>query len=316
MTDLRMIEFDEVHRLAPWPGLVDALAEAHLREKPLAGQYRLAQPREDGLPDMLILTPAWDRARALGVKIVTSFPDNPTQHQTTTVGSLYILLDPQTGKPRLLLDGEALIFRKTAADTALGARLLSRVDARRLLMLGAGALAPYVIDALRSVRPGIDEVRIWNRTPARAEALVEQCREQGVAASLCEDPESDQNWADIVAAATMATDPIVHGEALRPGTHVGLIGSFTAEMRESDDALLHRAEIFVDDYEIVEKSGEFTGPLARGVIGEADIRGDLFALCQKRCPIPGPDAITMFKNGGASHLDLVTAGFVVSNLSG
>ncbi|MDK3018810.1 ornithine cyclodeaminase family protein [Pseudodonghicola flavimaris] len=312
MTAIPFRDFDEVHARAPWGRLIDALEEAHRREKPQSDQLRLMQPRADGQPDFLILAPAWDRDRALGVKLVTSFPENPARHGLTSVGSLYILFDPATGKPTTLLDGEAMIFRKTAADSALGARLLSQPDARRLVMMGAGALAPYVIDAIRHVRPGIDDIRIWNRSGHKAEALAESCRSRGLPAQACTDPASAQAEADIVMSATMAEEPIIHGDLLRPGTHVGLIGSFTPQMREGDDALLRRAMLYVDDPSAVEKSGEFTGPIGRGVITPTDVLGDLFDLCQGRCALPGPDDISLFKNGGASHLDLITAGVVMA----
>ncbi|MBC2885741.1 ornithine cyclodeaminase [Ochrobactrum sp. CM-21-5] len=306
MTAISFLDAAAVHRRAPWGTLINALETAHLRPRILTGQLRLVQERLSRQPDVLILAPAWDDGQALGVKLVTSFPGN-SEHGLSTVGSVYVVFDQATGRPKMLLDGEALIFRKTAADTALGAQLLSRPNARRLLMLGAGALAPHVIAAIRHVRPSIEDIRIWNRTHEKAEALAADCRTRGFPASACNDADAAQAEADIVIAATMAEVPIVHGARLRPGTHVGLIGSFTPQMREGDDLLLQRAKIYVDDPSALEKSGEFTGPLARGVITRSDILGDLYDLCQNRCIMPEPDDITLFKNGGASHLDLITA---------
>lgn len=307
MTAISFLDAAEVHRRTPWGKLIDAMETAHRRPRILTGQLRLVQERAARQPDVLILAPAWEDGQALGVKLVTSFPGNPGQHGLNTVGSVYLIFNEATGKPKILLDGEALIFRKTAADTALGAKLLSRPDARRLLMLGAGALAPYVIAAIHHVRPGIEDIRIWNRTHDKAEALAADCRARGLPALACNDAKASQAEADIIIAATMTEVPIVHGARLHPGTHVGLIGSFTPQMREGDDLLLQRANIYVDDLSALEKSGEFTGPLARGVISRSDIRGDLYDLCQNRCLMPGPDDIALFKNGGASHLDLITA---------
>jgi ornithine cyclodeaminase/alanine dehydrogenase-like protein (mu-crystallin family) len=106
----------------------------------------------------------------------------------------------------------------------------------------------------------------------------------------------------------MAEAPVVRGERLKPATHVGLIGSFTPRMREGDDALLRRAEIFVDDYGCLERSGEFIEPLKTGVIAREAIRGDLFALCRgEAAPTASGDGVTLFKNGGAGHLDLFVA---------
>lgn len=312
MNRLRMVDAETVHRNAPWTGLVDALHAGHLGERPLAGQDRLMQERDDGQPDYLILVPAWVRGQALGVKLVTSFPMNQPRHDLPTVDAVYILFDPETGKPRTILDGEALIFRKTAADTALAVRLLAPGDAGRLLMVGAGALAPYLIEAVCAVRPGIERIRVWNRTPHRAEALAARFADSG--AEVCRDLDADLGWADIVVAATMAIEPLIRGDALRPGAHVNLVGSFTPQMREGDDALLRRAAIHVDTREALDRSGEFTGPLARGVITAGEVRGDLFDLCSGRVPVPSPGEMTLFKNAGAGHLDLITATFVMSNL--
>jgi ornithine cyclodeaminase len=313
MSWLRLVDAEAVHRHAPWVGLVDALHAGHLGERPLAGHCRLMQERADGQPDYLMVASAWDKGRAMGVKLVTSFPMNQPRHGLPTVDAIYVLFDPETGRPRTVLDGEALIFRKTAADTALGVRLLAPENARRLLMVGAGALAPYLIEAVRAVRPGIEEIRIWNRTPHRAELLA--ARFAGHGASVCRNLDDDLGRADIVIAATMATEPLVRGDALKAGAHVGLVGSFTPEMREGDDALLRRAAIHVDSRDALEKSGEFTGPLARGVIAPSDVRGDLFDLCQGKVAPSPADQVTLFKNASAAHLDLITATFVASNLS-
>lgn len=312
MTTIPFLDAAAVHRRAPWDRLIDAMEAAHRRERMTTGQLRLVQPYEGEQPDVLILSPAWDRERAMGVKLVTSFPRNQQRYATTTVGSVYVVFDPLRGKPILLLDGEAMIFRKTAADSALGVRLLARPDARRMLMLGAGALAPFVIEAVHHVRPAIDQIHIWNRTAAKAEALAADCRARGLPAVACLDADRAQAEADIVMSATMAEAPIIKGACLRPGTHVGMIGSFTPAMREGDDALLGRGRIYVDDFKILEESGEFTGPLERGVIARSDVLGDLYALCQGRCPLPGPTEISVFKNGGIAHLDLITAQVVAS----
>lgn len=307
-----MIDAAAVHRNAPWADLVDALHAGHLGERPESGYFRLAQERADGQPDFLILTPAWARGTGLGVKLVTSFPANRERHDLPTVDALYVLFDPATGKARVILDGEAIVFRKTAADTALGVRLLAPEGARRLLMVGAGALAPWLIEAVRAVRPGIEEVRIWNRTPARAAELVARLDDERV--TVCYDLDAGLGRADIVIAATMASEPLIRGAALRPGAHVGLVGSFTPGMREGDDTLLRRAAIHVDTMDALEGSGEFAGPLARGVITRDDVRGDLFAMCRGETPPPAPGEITLFKNVGSAHLDLLTAQFVMSKI--
>jgi ornithine cyclodeaminase/alanine dehydrogenase-like protein (mu-crystallin family) len=308
---MKMIDSATVHRLLDWPGLISALRRSHCQSKPKTARVALEQPREGGHPNMLMVLPAWQEGEALGVKIVTSFPGNVAVHGLPTVDALYLLLDPETGAPQAIIDGEALIFRKTAADSALGADFLASPGVERLLMVGAGALAPYLIEAILAVRPSICEIRVWNRTEERAEALAAQLRNAGRNATADGDLDRALPWAEMVIAATMATQPLIRGEFIRPGTHVGLVGSFTPDMREGDDVLLRRSEIFVDDFGCLERSGEFIEPLKSGLIERRSITGDLFALCHGTVkPARTGDGITLFKNGGAGHLDL----FVASHL--
>jgi ornithine cyclodeaminase len=312
---MRMVDADTVHRLLDWPGAIEAMRRGHLKDKPTIARLALDQPHAGGHPDMMLAVPAWQAGEALGIKVVTSFPRNVEAYGLPTVDALYLVFDPLTGKARAVIDGEALILRKTASDTALGASFLAPPDAKRMLMVGAGALAPYVIAAMRAVRPSLNHVSIWNRTPERGRALAATIRETGIAAEACLDLDAELPRADIVISATMASEPLVKGDLVAPGAHVGLIGSFTPQMREGDDALLRRAAIFVDDYACLERSGEFIEPLRSGVISRDDIRGDLFALCRGEASAPADGRPTLFKNGGAGHLDLFLASHLLGRLA-
>lgn len=312
---MRMVDAATVHRLLDWPGAIEAMRLGHLGPKPKIARLAVEQPHETGHPDMLLAVPAWQAGEALGVKVVTSFPRNVETYGIPSVDALYLVFDPLTGKPQAVIDGEALIFRKTASDTALGASFLAPANAKRMLMVGAGALAPYVVEAMRAVRPSLDTIRIWNRTPERAQALAEKLRESGLSADATTDLDAELPQADIVVAATMATSPLVKGELVAPGAHVGLIGSFTADMREGDDALLRRAAIFVDDHACLDRSGEFIAPMRDGVISRDNIRGDLFALCRGEVRHEGGTTPTLFKNGGAGHLDLFLASHLLARLA-
>lgn len=311
---MRMVDAQTVHRLLDWQGAIEAMRLGHLKDKPKIARLAIDQPYVGGHPDMMLAVPAWQAGEALGIKVVTSFPRNVEAHGLPTVDALYLVFDPHTGKAQAVIDGEALIFRKTASDSALGASLLAPAAAERMLMVGAGALAPYVIAAMRTVRPSLKHVAIWNRTPERAQALVETVRQTGIAAEICLDLEVELPKAEIVISATMAAEPLVKGDLVAPGAHVGLIGSFTPQMREGDDALLRRAWIFVDDYACLERSGEFIEPLKNRVISRDDVRGDLFALCRGEVVMPRDGRPTLFKNGGAGHLDLFLASHLLGRL--
>lgn len=312
---MRMIDAKTVHRLLDWPGAIEAMRSGHLKDRPKIARLALDQPHEGGHPDMLLAVPAWQAGEALGIKVVTSFPRNGEAFGLPTVDALYLVFDPHTGKAQAVIDGEALIFRKTASDSALGASFLAPPQAQAMLMVGAGALAPYVIDAMLAVRPSLERIVIWNRTPERAQALAQTLRAAGKPAQACLDLDAELSRADIVIAATMAEQPLVRGDLIAPGAHVGLIGSFTPQMREGDDALLRRAAIFVDDYACLERSGEFIEPLRTGVISRDDVLGDLFALCRGEIVVQPGERTTVFKNGGAGHLDLFLASHLLGRLA-
>ena len=295
---LPIIGADTVARLLPYGDLVDALEAGH--RQPAASVRRIVFGPEGGDASFLAL-PAWGPTGPLGVKLVTVFPANTAG---PSVQALYVLFDGEDGSPVALIDGTELTYRKTACDSALGSRFLSRVDARTLLMVGAGGLAPHLVAAHRAVRPSIERVLLWNRTTARAEAIAGSLGAEVVGelgAAVAE--------ADVVCTATMTTTPLIEGRWLRPGTHLDLVGAYLPDRREVDDEVVARAELYVDTREVtMAECGDLAIPLAAGVIAADDVRADLFQLC--RGEVTGrsdPAAITLFENGGGGHLDLMAA---------
>ncbi len=301
LSDLEIIDGDAVARRTPYDRLVDALRVGHL--EPMADCERIVYG-PDGAAERFMALPAWRPGGAIGVKLVTVFPDNPMAGRPA-IQAVVLLFDGATGTPVAMIDGTELTYRKTAADSALGSQLLSRDDSTALLMIGAGGLAPHLIEAHRAVRPSIERVLIWNRTPAKAQALVDA----GIADEVVDDLDAAVPTADIVSLATMAAAPLLRGELLRPGTHVDGVGAYLPDHRETDDDVVTRAEIFVDSREAaVHEHGDLVIPLAAGTIAPDAVRADLFELCQGRHPgRSDADAITMFENGGGGHLDLMTA---------
>jgi ornithine cyclodeaminase len=301
---ITIIDGDEVARRAPYGELVDALEQGHLG--PPAEVRRIVYG-PDGSDQNFMALPAWQAGEAIGIKLVTVFPDNPTRG-LPSVQAVVVLFDGTTGEALALIDGTELTYRKTAADSALGSRLLSRPDCTSMLMVGAGGLAPHLIAAHRAVRPGIERVLVWNRTRTRAEALVDA----GVADAVVDDLPAAVAGADLVSTATMSPEPLIRGAWLTPGTHVDCVGAYLPDRREVDDDVVRRAELFVDSrLAAVHESGDLVVPLANGVIDDTSILADLADLC--RGVHPGrsdADAITMFENGGGGHLDLMTARFL------
>jgi ornithine cyclodeaminase len=297
------IDAGAVYAALDWPVLIDALRDAFRAggNAPLRASYPVTPAG-----DRLLLMPAWD-ASSLGVKIVTVYPGNPARG-LASVSALYLLLDAATGHPLALIDGEALTLRRTAAASALASRYLSRPDSRTLLAVGPGRLAPYLVAAHRAVRP-IGRVLVWGRDRGRADALAEKLRAQGTAAESCATLTEGLAAADIVTCATTAREPLVRGALVRPGTHVDLVGAFTAEMRESDDELVARAAVFVDTFAAgLKEAGDLVQPIAAGRIAREHVQAELADLCAGRHLGRGsPDEITVFKSVGTALEDLCAA---------
>jgi ornithine cyclodeaminase len=226
-----------------------------------------------------------------------------------------LFFDDRTGRLLAVLDSDLVTAWKTAGDSVLGARLLARPDSRRLLILGAGTVAASLVRAYGEIFAGLDEILIWNRTGARAEELARALAAEGYPVRATPDRAEAAAVADIIAAATMSQDPVLEGAWVRPGTHVDLIGAFTPAMREADDQLISAASLFVDCRETtIEHIGELMLPLASGVIRREDVLGDLYNLVAGEAGRRAPEDITVFKNGGGAHLDLMTAGLILERI--
>ena len=258
---------------------------------------------EDGI---LLLMPAWQTGQRLGVKTVSIFPGNAHQG-LPGLHSVYILYDARTGQPLAVLDGDTITSRRTAAASALAARWLSRPDARRLLVVGSGRVARLLPAAYRCVR-ALDTVEVWSRSPASAQALVDDLRAQGLPAQHAPDLETAVRRADIVSCATLSTAPLIQGAWLQPGTHLDLIGSFTPAMRESDGACLRRATVFTDTTEALLKAGDLLGAIAEGAWSTDRLAATLEQLCRQQHPgRRSADEITLFKSVGSALEDLAAA---------
>jgi ornithine cyclodeaminase len=262
-----------------------------------------------------LVMPAWSRSGGhYGVKVVNIAPGNAALGLPGLHAS-YLLFDAHTGVPEACIDGSVLTTRRTAAASALAASFLARADARRLLVVGAGAVARVLPEAYRSVRP-IEQVGVWARSPQKAEALAAAWRAEGLDARAHTDLAAAVAQADIVSCATLATEPLVQGRWLAPGTHLDLIGSFTPQMREADDDCFDGADLWVDTDEALQKSGDLIGPRERGAITAAQLRGTLAGLCSGTTGgRQAPPQRTVFKSVGTALEDLAAAVLAIDPLS-
>ena len=288
--------------------LVPALHAAFAGDAQVPPRHVHAIAQQGQAMGTVLIMPAWSDAGYLGIKTINIFPGNgarglPGLHAT------YVLYDARTGVPLAMLDGNEITAHRTAAAAALGASFLAREDAQQLLVLGTGRVARLLPAAMRSVRPGLARIRIWNHRPEGAQALAAQWRAQGLEAQAVTDLESAVREADVVSCATLATQPLVRGDWLAPGTHLDLIGSFTPQMREADPACFGPGRrVFIDTDEAPTKAGDLLDALAAGLLTPDAIQGNLHQLCRgERAGRRNGTERTVFKAVGSALEDLSAA---------
>jgi ornithine cyclodeaminase len=293
---------EEIEDQLRWAKVADAIFEGHKRSKARLGDLFLN--REEDQSTMLNRA-AWIDDLGLAMKAVTVYPKNAQRDPAIpTIHGVVILFDDDSGQVKALVDGQLVTKWKTATDSVLGARLLARKESKKLLVVGSGVVAESLVDAYREIFPDLERIQIWSRTHANAQELAAQKQCEAV-----EDLAEAVADADIVTSATMAREPFIKGEWASAGTHFDLIGAFKDGMREADDALLQKAKLFVDSRETtIDHIGELKDPIARGVISTDDVLADYYDMVQPDCVMrTSEDDITLFKNGGGAHLDLMVA---------
>ncbi|BEU28488.1 ornithine cyclodeaminase family protein [Paraburkholderia sp. 22B1P] len=296
-----------------FPELIAALRAMFIEgcQVPLRHNHKIATASDEGT---VLIMPAWQEGRYLGIKTVNVFPGNaalglPGLHST------YVLYDARTGAPLAQLDGNEITSRRTAAASALAASFLARKDASRMTLLGAGRVGSLVPEAYRAVLP-IREVDVWDANADASARLVARLIETGFDARVAADLPNSVARADVVSCATLATEPVIRGEWLSPGSHLDLIGSFTPAMREADDTCLTNAHLAVDTQEAFQKSGDLLGPLQRDVVTSPESWPTLETLCRGQSLGRANDSErTVFKAVGTALEDLAAAALVFERYS-
>jgi ornithine cyclodeaminase/alanine dehydrogenase-like protein (mu-crystallin family) len=292
MPAIPFLDEPRVRELLRYEELIPAIA--HALAELSAG--RVVQPVRSVVPvaehgGFLGVMPAY--AGALGAKLVTFYPENRGVH---THHAMILLFRPETGEPLAILDGRLITEMRTAAASAVATDRLARPDVRVLAILGAGVQAASHLEALRQVRR-FREVRVWS--PRRAAAFA---REHGITAAAS--AEAALRGADVIVTATSATEPVLRGAWLEPGSHVNAVGACRPEWRELDNELVRRARVIVDSREAARlESGDV---IAAGRI-DAEL-GEVVAGTGAGRTAPGD--ITLFKSLGVAVEDVAAADLV------
>jgi len=312
---MKIITADDVNKVMRFPQLIDVLQQGY------AGRYTMPPRQVLRLApsatnfDAFALLPSWDD-RLIAVKAFTYFPSNPKPPYQLLYSEI-LLFDRAHGEPLALVDGVSVTLWRTAGISGLAARLLARPDAKTLLLVGTGNLAPYLIRAQASVRP-LTRVLVWGRTPARAHAVVARMSAElpAITFAVADNLEQACGAADIIVAATGAHEPLVRGDWVRPGTHTDFIGNHHADKRECDTALVKKAKVYVDSRDnCFREAGEILVPIAEGAFRKEDVVGQLSEMCAGTVPLrENAREITLFKSVGMAYSDLLGAGLVYQSL--
>lgn len=298
------VGFDEMDSRLTWDGVTEALRDGHrLAAASIADGFAY---RGD---DTLLSRAAWIDGLGVAVKSATVIPGNVAKGKPMIHGGVMVF-DDDFGKLEAVIDFHLVTKWKTAGDSLLGAKILARPDSKMVLIVGAGTVARNLISAYSSAFPD-SSFLVWNRTHAKAVELAD-IESKSHEIKAVESLEEAVSQVDIVSCATMSTEPVLRGEWLQAGQHVDLIGAYRPDMREVDDTALNRARVFVDSRATtIGHIGELKIPIASGAFSEGDIQGEFYELVAGSVGRQSDDEITLFKNGGGAHLDLMTSKYIL-----
>lgn len=297
---MRIYDAETIASFLDWGRVIQALHDAHQGQRPEGESFFIGDSCY-GLLSRGVVLPGY----GAGLKVCSINPSNSQLQPPLPVEQArFLVIDEQSKAIVALMDGPEITRWKTAGDSALAASFLSRADSRTLLVVGAGPIAQALCEAYMHVRPSITHVLLWNRSPEKWRAAVPTFGDDVLVEVVTDLPAAIAK-ADIITCATSATEPVISGALVRPGTHVDLVGGFREDMREADDDLFINARVYVDDFSTAQVSGDICGSKKTGALRR--IEGDLYDLCRPEPFFRAAEDITVYKSAGGAHLDLVIA---------
>ncbi|MFK7918770.1 MAG: ornithine cyclodeaminase family protein [Ilumatobacter sp.] len=238
------------------------------------------------------------------VKTATVFPGNVMiPGGASTINGSASLFSDTTGQLDATIDFHLLTKWKTAADSALAARQLARADSEQIVIVGSGTVARSMTQAYRCVFPDAS-IGVWSRTHGHAQRLADD-----TGCHVIDDLERGVESADIICTATMSSQPVVSGSWLRAGQHLDLIGGYRPDMREVDDEAIARADVFADCIDTAVEVGDFAHPMSSGLLDRSQTM-DFSGIADSTFVRSSADSITICKNAGGAHLDLMVARYM------
>lgn len=314
---LKMISQKEVAQAINMTEAIEAVKKSYIQlsegkaEVPL--RSRIEIKKQNGVS---LFMPAYlSKSDAMGVKIVTVFPNNQKKGLPTIYATI-LVLDTETGKPLGVMEGTYLTALRTGAGSGVATELLARKDCRIAAIFGAGAQSRTQLEAICTVR-SIEKVWFYDIKPERARVFADEMRARGDPIprdiSVADSPSQAVQEADLICAATTSSEPVFDDADLKPGVHINGIGSYTPDMVEIPSQTVARSKVVVDSFEAsLAEAGDLIVPLKKGLISRERIHGEIGEVAAGK--IPGrelDEELTFFKSVGVASQDVAVAELIL-----
>jgi len=304
---IRILTGDDVRAALPMPKAIDIMKSAFGQLSAGKATVPLRTRISSGKGVTLLMSAYLHSSQDLGIKIVSIYKDNPSLGLPTTTASV-IVLDPQTGIPRALIEGDALTAIRTGATGGLAAELLARRNATKIALFGAGVQGRAQLQGVMAVA-SITEVNLFDLSLSAAQKLADEITtwKNALTVNLGSNPRQAIQDADIIITDTTSSTPLFNGNDLKPGTHITGVGSFTPEMQEVDEVTVRRVRVVVDSREAcLSEAGDI-------IIPKATIDAELGEIINGLKPGRQSDEeITFFKTVGVAVEDAAAASAVLT----
>uniref|UniRef100_A0A665WBR4 Ketimine reductase mu-crystallin n=1 Tax=Echeneis naucrates TaxID=173247 RepID=A0A665WBR4_ECHNA len=278
------------------PRLQEALGKFSRREVDQPVRTTVPLQKHNGF---LGLMPTYIETEGLLCTKLVCFYQREAGSTLPSTQATVVLLDPEYGNVKAVMDGEVITAMRTAAVSAISAKLLMRPQAEVLAILGTGKQAQSHYNVFTQIF-SFKEVRVWSHTKERAEQFMSSVTGP---VTPCVSVEAAVRGADAIVTVTRCTEPVLFGEWVKPGAHVAAVGACRPNWRELDDVLMKEAVVYADSREgAATESGDV-------ILSGADVFAELGDVINGTKPAHR-EKTTVFKSLGMGVQDAVSAKLV------
>eukprot|EP00761_Pharyngomonas_kirbyi_P012929 gb/GECH01012956.1/.p1 GENE.gb/GECH01012956.1/~~gb/GECH01012956.1/.p1 ORF type:complete len:351 (+),score=95.80 gb/GECH01012956.1/:1-1053(+) len=336
MPSTRIISSSHVEQVLTMRACIDAFEKAFPRLhdqdswNPLRSIHKTGES-DKNVPRYMVLMPSSVPSFGFtGLKALTIYPDNHGTNLPSHQG-VVLLYNVHNGSVRAIIEGSSLTGIRTAAASGVATQQLARQDASSLAVLGSGVQARSHIEAMIAARPSIRKIRVWSRTQANAEKLVQEFKEtpeqviratkladlpflKDIDISAAETVHDACSDADIICTVTGAKEPILFRKDIKPGTHINAVGVHQPDLRELASDIVCSARLFTDSMEsAMKEAGDYLIPISRGELKKEDIKGEIGSVItgELKARENKDQDITIFKSLGVGMEDVVASHIVL-----